>query len=66
MTGLDRQFVRERFPQIYATCKLYNIDISRDQIPVSPAAHYWHGRRSGRNDRGRTSRDPGTSIAAWR
>jgi L-aspartate oxidase len=43
MTALDHQFVRERFPQISATCKLYNIDIARDLIPVSPAAHYCMG-----------------------
>ncbi len=43
MTALDHQFVRNRFPQISATCKLYNIDIARDQIPVSPAAHYCMG-----------------------
>jgi L-aspartate oxidase len=43
MTALDHGFVRERFPQISATCKLYNIDIARDLIPVSPAAHYCMG-----------------------
>ncbi|HEY6328178.1 MAG TPA: L-aspartate oxidase [Blastocatellia bacterium] len=40
---LDTEFTRKRFPQIYATCLLYNIDISRDLIPVSPAAHYIMG-----------------------
>lgn len=43
MTALERGFVRERFPRIYATCLLYNIDIARDLIPVSPAAHYCMG-----------------------
>jgi L-aspartate oxidase len=43
MTGLDHRFVRERFPRIYATCLLYNVDIARDLIPVSPAAHYCMG-----------------------
>jgi L-aspartate oxidase len=43
MTALDHQFVRQRFPQIAATCRLYNIDIARDLIPVSPAAHYCMG-----------------------
>lgn len=43
MTALDRNFVRERFPRIYSTCLLYNVDITRDQIPVSPAAHYCMG-----------------------
>ncbi len=43
MRSLDREFVRERFPKIYNTCLLYNVDISRDLIPVSPAAHYTMG-----------------------
>jgi L-aspartate oxidase len=43
MTALDHMFVRERFPRIYTTCQLYNIDIARDMIPVSPAAHYCMG-----------------------
>lgn len=43
MSALDHKFVRERFPQIHATCLLYNIDIARDPIPVSPAAHYCMG-----------------------
>ncbi len=40
---LDRPFVRDRFPQIFRTCLLYNINITRDLIPVSPAAHYIMG-----------------------
>src|SRR5215813_3558292 len=43
LRALDRGFVRERFPQIHATCLLYNIDVTRDLIPVSPAAHYIMG-----------------------
>ena len=43
MRSLDHRFVRERFPAIFNTCLLYNIDISRDLIPVSPAAHYAMG-----------------------
>lgn len=43
LSMLDRSFTRQRFPQIYATCLLYNIDITRDMIPVSPAAHYIMG-----------------------
>lgn len=33
------QFI-EHFPNIYAKCKSIGIDISKDMIPVSPAAHY--------------------------
>jgi L-aspartate oxidase len=54
MTGLDHQFVRERFPRIFTTCLLYNVDIARDLIPVSPAAHYCMGGVR-TDDEGRTS-----------
>ena len=43
MRHLDRDYVASRFPKIYNTCLLYNIDIARDPIPVSPAAHYTMG-----------------------
>lgn len=43
MRHLDRNFVRGRFPRIHHTCLLYNVDITRDLIPVSPAAHYTMG-----------------------
>src|SRR4030067_576954 len=40
MTHLNKKFIRERFPKIYTTCLQYDIDITEDLIPVSPAAHY--------------------------
>jgi L-aspartate oxidase len=43
MTHLDREFVRNRFPRIYATCLKYGLDITTVRIPVSPAAHYIMG-----------------------
>ncbi len=35
--------LRERFPQIYAHCLEKGIDISKDYMPVVPAAHYMCG-----------------------
>lgn len=43
MTHLDGGFVKNRFPRIYATCLQYDLDIARELIPVSPAAHYFMG-----------------------
>ncbi|MBN2529941.1 MAG: L-aspartate oxidase [Deltaproteobacteria bacterium] len=40
VTHLDSDFVRERFPNIYATCQKYGIDITKEWIPVVPGAHY--------------------------
>ncbi len=36
----DESFVLDRFPMIHQECLKYDIDITRDLIPVSPAAHY--------------------------
>jgi L-aspartate oxidase len=37
------EVIRQRFPQIHALCLEHNIDISRQPIPVVPAAHYFCG-----------------------
>jgi L-aspartate oxidase len=40
---MGKDFVKGRFPRIYATCLQYDVDITEDLIPVSPAAHYMMG-----------------------
>ncbi len=52
-TGSDRVFVdithlpahitATRFPNIYRFCQLHGLDITRELVPVAPAAHYMMG-----------------------
>lgn len=40
LTHLNPQEVQERFPNIFRKCLEYKIDITKELVPVVPAAHY--------------------------
>lgn len=37
---MDHEKFMEHFPNIYEKCKSVGVDVSKDMIPVAPAAHY--------------------------
>jgi L-aspartate oxidase len=43
LAKLDHEKIKKRFPVIYKTCMERGLDITRDNIPVSPSAHYFMG-----------------------
>ncbi len=55
LTHMNDNFIKNRFPRIYATCLQYDVDITKELIPVSPAAHYVMGGV-------KTDKDGATSI----
>ncbi len=43
LTHLKTDFIAKRFPQIFEFCRQRKLDLSKDWIPVVPAAHYMCG-----------------------
>lgn len=42
-TPMGSDFIKKRFPSIYKECLKYGLDISKEAIPIAPAAHYTMG-----------------------
>jgi L-aspartate oxidase len=54
LSHLDADFVRSRFPHIARVCADFGLDVTCDQIPVRPGAHYMIGGVTV-DDQGRTT-----------
>lgn len=40
---LDGEYIKKRFPNIYEACKEEGYDLTKEDIPVTPAQHYFMG-----------------------
>jgi L-aspartate oxidase len=43
LSHLSKKKIHQRFPTISRTCQVYGLNIEKDPIPVTPAAHYIMG-----------------------
>ena len=43
VTHIRPEMIRKKFRHVYTTCLQYGLDITRDRIPITPAAHYFMG-----------------------
>ena len=43
LSHLDADYIRQRFPGIDRLCRSFDLDMTRDPIPVRPGAHYMIG-----------------------
>ncbi len=57
LSHLDPDLIRRRFPGIDRLCRNFDLDITRDPIPVCPGAHYMIG--------GVTVDTPRADLATW-
>jgi L-aspartate oxidase len=43
ITPIPADVTKRKFRHVYSTCLNYGLDVTRDRIPITPAAHYFMG-----------------------